>query len=191
MPLWCAGDCSLNDSYASGRPLNSHFKYHTACVYRMSGTKRLASFFILKHVIQNCQPLRLHSSSKSEWMNESINQSIKIWMNEWSTLSIGKMMTDKTKSTWGEGGPNPCLALSTTNLKCYGLGQRHGLSVTGWCLPRHTAQKSEDMSSLNFYCVPPPPSTAVMLHSRHSKHCNTVLVQSQHTAQSVEHGYWI
>ena len=30
------------------------------------------------------------------------------WINEWSTLSIGKMMTDKTKSTWrGERDHHP------------------------------------------------------------------------------------
>jgi hypothetical protein len=148
----------------------------------MSGTKRLASFFIFKHVIQNCQLLRVHSSSESEWTNESINQ--------WSTLSIGKIMTDKTKCTWGRGDPTH-LALSTTNLKCNSLGQTRPLSDR--LVPNHVTNGTEVwalMSPLNFYCIPPP-STAVMLHSRHSKHCNTVPVQSQHTAHSVKCGYWI
>jgi hypothetical protein len=34
--------------------------------HRMSGTKGLASFVIVEHVINNCQLLRLLSSSKSE-----------------------------------------------------------------------------------------------------------------------------
>ena len=59
-------------------------------------------------------------------------------------------------------------------------------------VPNHTTHGTEVwalMSSLNFYCVPlPPPSTAVMLHS---KHCSTVVVRSQHTAHSAERGYWI
>ena len=142
--------------------------------------QRLASFFIFKHIIQNCQLLRLHSSSESEWTNESINQC----MNEWSTLSIVKIMTDKTRYTCGGGDPTR-LALSTTNLKCNGLEQTQPLSDR--LVPNHVTHGTEVwalMSPLNFYCVPPP-STAVMLHSRH---CNTVLVQSQHTAHSVKCG---
>jgi len=90
------------------------------------------------------------------------------------------------------GGPNPCLAI-------YHKSEMQWSGTKTWPLsdrlvPNHNTHGTEVlalMSSPNFYCVPPPPSTAVMLHGRHSKHCNTVLVQSQHTAQSAEHDYWI
>jgi hypothetical protein len=122
----------------------------------------------------------------NKWMNESINQSIndqhsalgKLWQIKPDVLGEGV-----TQPAW------PCLP-QIWNVTVW---DRHGLSVTDWCLTTsRTSQKSEWalMSPLNFYCIPPP-STAIMLHSRHSKHCNTVPVQSQHTAHSVKCGYWI
>ena len=115
-------------------------------------------------------------------MNEWINQ----WMYEWKNdqhSALGRWWQIKPKVLGG--GTLFSLVYHKSEMQQSGTKTR---PPSDRLVPNHVMHDTEFwtlMSSLNFYCVPPPPSTAAMLHSKNSKHCNTVLVQSQHTAHSV------